>query len=178
MHLHAGDSASCWAPQQEQSRYSASAAPAMDFAWRCAPCSADHSFEPLTSARRCWTRHLAFADHVLHLSERCRPSRSALPPPVAASGGVLLGLDWPALTPALIEIRLFVFAECPSASSHGTPLNWDSRLFSSRRQAHFLLAKQTAFLLMPNVRAEVGPTAKRRARVVEHARAHFAGLAV
>ena len=84
--------------------------------------------------------------------------------------------DWPALTPALTEIRLFVLAECPSASGHGTSLNWNSWLFHARRQAHFLLARQTVVLLMPNVRAEAGPTAKRQARVVENAPAHCAGL--
>ena len=137
--MHAGDSASCWAPQQEQSRYSASAAPAKDFAWRSAPCSADHSIEFLTSAPRICARHSAFADHVLHSSERCPPSRSVLPHLVAAYGGVLVRSDWPALTPALTEIRLFVLAECLSASGHGTTLNWNSWLFYARRQAHFLL---------------------------------------
>ena len=86
-------------------------------------------------------------------------------------------LDWPALTPALTEIRLFVPAECPFASGHGTSLNWNSWLFSSRRKAHFLLAYQTVGFLMPNVRAEAGATAKRQARVVENAPAHCAGLA-
>ena len=64
VHLHARDSAPRSAPQQEQSRYSASAAPATDFAWRSAPCSADHSFEFLTSAPRRWARHSALANHV------------------------------------------------------------------------------------------------------------------
>jgi hypothetical protein len=30
--------------------------------------------------------------------------------PIAASGGFLVSLDWPALTPALTEIRLFTLA--------------------------------------------------------------------
>ena len=34
------------------------------------------------------------------------PARSALLHRVAASGGVLVRLDWPALTPALTEVRL------------------------------------------------------------------------
>ncbi len=66
-------------------------------------------------------------------------------------GGALVSLDWPALTPALTEIRLFVLAECPPASGHGITLNRNSWLFSSRRQAHFLLADQGVFFLMPNV---------------------------
>ena len=33
------------------------------------------------------------------------------------------------------------------------------------------------WILMPNVRAEAGPTAKRQARVVENVPAHCAGLA-
>ena len=36
------------------------------------------------------------------------PARSLRLHPVAASGGVLVHLDWPALTPALTEIRLLV----------------------------------------------------------------------
>jgi hypothetical protein len=48
-------------------------------------------------------------------------------------------LDWPALTLALTEFRLFVLAECMSASIGGTVLNDRSWLFISRRQAHFLL---------------------------------------
>ncbi len=40
--LHARDSASRAALRQEQSRYSASAAPAADLAWRSAPCNERH----------------------------------------------------------------------------------------------------------------------------------------
>ena len=80
---------------------------------------------------------------------------------LAASGGVIVCLEWPALTPALTEIRLFGLGECRSASGRGTALNWISWLFSSRRQAHFLLAHQTVILLMPNVRAKPAPTAWR-----------------
>ena len=87
------------------------------------------------------------------------------PKRVAAScrrfGGALVLLDRPALTLALTEIRLFVLEECMSASSNGTTLNGASWLFSSRRQAHFLLAYQTVGLLMPNVRAKRRPTAWR-----------------
>ena len=77
-------------------------------------------------------------------------------------------LDWPALTPALTEIRLFVLAECPSSSGRATTLNWNSWLFSSRRQAHFLRERQTVVLLMPNVRAKLAPTAGRQARAGEN----------
>ena len=38
------------------------------------------------------------------------PARSALLHPVAASGGFLVRLDWPALTPALTEIKLLASA--------------------------------------------------------------------
>ena len=48
---------------------------------------------------------------------------------------------------------------------------------SSRRKPHFLLEERTASFVQPNVRAEVGPTAKRQARAVENAPAHCAGLA-
>ena len=107
---------------------------------------------------------------VAHSPEaRCHP----LSPP---SGGFLVQLIWPALTPALTEIRLFVLAECPSASGRCTTLNWNSWLFSSRRQAHFLLAEPKAGFLMPNVRAEAGTTAKRQACAVENAPARRAGL--
>ena len=36
-----------------------------------------------------------------------KPPRSARLQPIAAYGGFPVGLDWPALTPALTEIRLF-----------------------------------------------------------------------
>ena len=74
----------------------------------------------------------------------------------AASGGFLVCLDWPALTPALTEIRLLVLL-CRLAVSTiarrraavgGLAASW---LFSSRRQAHFLLEHCTVVFLMPNV---------------------------
>ena len=80
----------------------------------------------------------------------------------------LAPLDWPALRPALSEIRLSLLAECPSASSRCIMLDWNSWLFRSRRQAHFLLAKQTAGLLMPDVRGKRAPTAGRQARAGEN----------
>ena len=54
-------------------------------------------------------------------------ARSAPLHPLAASGGVLVTLDWPALTPALTEIRLFVFLDCLAASSHAIVLSRDLR---------------------------------------------------
>ena len=42
------------------------------------------------------------------------PARSVLLHPVAASGGVLVRLDRPALTPALTEIRLLATARLAS----------------------------------------------------------------
>ena len=55
-------------------------------------------------------------------------TRSALLHPLAASGGVLVLLDWPALTPALTEIRLFALPDCSVASIYGTTLSCDLRL--------------------------------------------------
>ena len=80
----------------------------------------------------------------------------------AASGGVLVRLDWPALTPALTEIRLFdrpapclpcvalIAVSLRPALTRicGLAASW---LFDSRRQAHFLLEHCTADFLMPNV---------------------------
>ena len=128
-------------------------------ALRCGPqlCIPDSGFSKLGKT-------LGLCCHVLYSSECCPPSRSALPPLVAASGGAIVRLNWPALTPALTEIRVLVLAECSSASGHSITLNWNSRLFSSRRQAHFLLAKRTAVLLMPNVRAKLAPTVWRQAQ--------------
>ena len=44
-------------------------------------------------------------------------------------------------------------------------------------QALTLVEQGAASIVLPNVRAEAGPTAKRQARVVENAPAHCAGLA-
>ena len=104
---------------------------------------------------------------------------------LVASGGVLVSLDWPALTPALTEIRPFdwfvpsvgLVASSQRAAPKRTCGLAASWLFNSRRQAHFLLELHIAVVLMPNVRAEAGPTAKRQARAVENAAAHCAGLA-
>ena len=79
--------------------------------------------------------------------------------PVAASGGVVVCWDWPALTPALAEIRLFYFRRCircargsESAARSGLDLRLGlSWLFNPRRQAHFLLEVHIAVVLMPNV---------------------------
>ena len=105
--LHGSHSASRCAPPQEQSRYSASAAPIKDFAWRCAPCSLDRqigfaaTFPCLRSGLPAWT------DLLVESSVRANlPSRSVLLHPLAASGGFIMYLDWTALTPALTEIRL------------------------------------------------------------------------
>ena len=55
-------------------------------------------------------------------------ARSAPLHPLAASGGFIMRLDWPALTPALTEIRLFVpFAGFGVWSLH-TGQNRNSRL--------------------------------------------------
>ena len=83
--------------------------------------------------------------------------------PVADSGGLLVCLGWLALTPALTEIRLLAPACCSASSccrmtrtgTRGLAASW---LFSSRRQAHFLLAAPTLEFLMPNVRVKTAPT--------------------
>ena len=101
----------------------------------------------------------------------------------AVSGGVLVRLDWLALTPALAEIRLFErLAPCVAliASSLrlaltricGLAASW---LFSSRRQAHYLLGELKAVCLMPNVRAKREPAGGRQARAVENATAPRTG---
>ena len=96
-----------------------------------------------------------------------------LPRLLAASGSVLVLLDWPALTPALTEIRLFGFSSCLGASVEDTAPSWVGGLaalwlFSSRRQAHFLLEPPQASVLMPNVRAKRATTAGRQARAGEN----------
>jgi hypothetical protein len=55
-------------------------------------------------------------------------ARSAPSHPIAASGGVLVRLDWPALTPALTEIRLFASAAGSAGLSQRTMLRRHSRL--------------------------------------------------
>ena len=51
------------------------------------------------------------------------------------------------------------------AGKRGLAASW---LFSSRRQAHFLLAHQTVAILMPNVRVKQAPTVGRQARAGEN----------
>ena len=95
-------------------------------------------------------------------------ARSAPLHPLAASGGVLVTLDWPALTPALTEIRLFVLLDCLAASSYGSTLSWNSRLgrvvavwCTALRAADSAGAPQ-AVLVLPNVRGNRATTAWRQ----------------
>ena len=96
------------------------------------------------------------------------PTRRALSQPIAASGGVLVCLDWSAFTPAIIQIRLFYSEVQLLASSRarrrmsirGFAASW---LFSSRRQALILLENCTARFAWPNVRGKRATTACRRA---------------
>ena len=56
-------------------------------------------------ATRTTSRYSPCCSHIrglMSVTEAHRPRH-----PLAACGGVLVSLDWPALTPALIEIRLF-----------------------------------------------------------------------
>ena len=105
LYLDGSHSASRCAPPQEQSRYSASAAPIEDFAWRSAPCSLDRqigfaaTFPCLRSDSQCG---LIFS--LTHPGADVL-ARSALLHPLAASRGFIMYSDWPALTPALTEIR-------------------------------------------------------------------------
>ena len=137
---------------------------------------------------RSWPRFLACAQaarldrpsHWIIRTLTCLPeARRCIP--LAASGGVIVGLNWPALTPALTEIRLFFpFGWLGVSSMHGGPL-WNSRLgrvVAVQFTAIGALSASTAQadFVLPNVRAEAGPTAKRQARVVENAPAHCAGL--
>ena len=72
---------------------------------------------------------------------------------------VLVRLDWPALTPALTEIRLFdrpvPYGSLIASSQRPTPngicglaASW---LFNPRRQAHFLRVRHKLVCPMPNV---------------------------
>ena len=118
--------------RKEQSRYPASAAPAEDFAWRCAPCRLDRSLELLATTLcgclkcptaddrtglRCFDLVRLVCEQPVLTFTSARPSadwspRSAPLQPIAAYGGFRVCLDWPALTPALTEIRLFVPFGC------------------------------------------------------------------
>ena len=173
VHLHACDSACRSAPLQEQSRYSASAAPAKDLhgALRLAA---------PTAGLNSWLRRLVDAGNAraaltlssIHPSADM-PARTALLHPVAASGGFLASLDWPALTPALTEIRRLLAACRLAFSCHrsapGSSVPIDSSwLLDSRRQAHFLLEHHTTFCLMPNVRVKPAPTAWRAGRQAQN----------
>ena len=134
----------------------------------------------LTTARNSWLRLLADTGNarVVLTFSSIHPSadvtaRSALLLPVAASGGFLACLDWPALTPALTEIRLLLAACRLAFSCHRSALGSNvpidpSWLLDSRRQAHFLLERHTTFCLMPNVRVEAGPTASHQPRAGEN----------
>ena len=128
LNFHADHSPSCSAPRQEQSRYSASATPAKAFAWRFAPCSLGHQIGFLTTIPSLRSGGPAVTDLLVDSSGR----QPAFPKRAAASSrrlcGVFVRLDWPALTPALTEIRIFVLLDRLAASCYGTALNWNSRL--------------------------------------------------
>ena len=143
--------------------------PARDFAWRFAPCSADHwigsclGLLPDVGKARAEVLSSAFIR-----APTCPPEACCciLLPPL---GGVLVVLGWLALTPALNEIRLFEqlvhFVRFVATRQHAAPdgicglaASW---LFSSRRQAHFLQEHQTVAFLKPNVRGKPAPTAWR-----------------
>ena len=105
-----------------------------------------------------------------------RHVRGALQRPLAASGSFVMYLDRPALTPALIAIRLFdallpsvepgAFCRLPAlGETCGLAASW---LSNPRRQAHFLRELRIAFVLMPNVRAKRATTAGRQARAGEN----------
>ena len=70
LHLHARHCASRSAPRQEQSRYSASAAPAGDFAWRSAPCNAHQGLELSTLTARRYPRRSTWADSFFQSFDR------------------------------------------------------------------------------------------------------------
>ena len=77
-----------------------------DFAWRSAPCSAGHSAEFFVPSPQSCARHSAIADHVLHSSERCPPSRSALRLPCCRFWRRPGAFGWSALMPALTEYQV------------------------------------------------------------------------
>jgi len=174
MHSHAGHCASRSALRQEQSRYSASAAPAAVFAWRLAPCSNDQGLHFQLFWRADTQGDCLELTHPFNSLIVATPDWSGLLLPIAASGGFLVSLDWRALTPALTQIRLFTLAtwlvsaqHCASSGAKvsGLASSW---LFSSRRQAHFLLEQRTWVFLKPNVRAKLAPTVGRAGQVGEN----------
>ncbi len=181
--FHASHSATRSAPPQEQSRYSASAAPTKDSAWRSAPCSLDHEFGFFGAILRLRSRRCAWLDLLICSSGRrptC-PKRAAatLSPPLAASSCVWTGRrsrrPWLKSGSSFRSPGSVCRACTPGRTGiRGLAALW---LFNSRRQAHFLLEHHTADFVLPNVRAEAGPTAKRQARAVENAPARRAGLA-
>ena len=93
---------------------------------------------------------------------------------IAAPGGFLVPLNWPALTPAPTEIRLFALERRSALAGHrlwsGCEISGLTALllFSPRRQARFLLRQQTLGILKPNVRAKRATTAGRQARAGEN----------
>ena len=150
LNFHASHSATRSAPPQEQSRYSASAAPTKDLAWRSAPCGLGHKFGFFGAIPRLRSRRSAWLDPLIYSSGRpsAYPKRAAatLSPPLAAASCVWSGRrsrrPWlksgcsfrspgsvcQACTPGRTGIR-------------GLAALW---LFNPRRQAHFLLEHHTA----------------------------------
>jgi hypothetical protein len=118
LHLHAGHCASRSALRQEQSRYSAFTTPARGCA--CALGLAVLT-KPLNSSLRQFVDSLGYRPGLIfmfcHLDATIS-DRSAVLPPIAASGGFRVHLDWPAFTPAPIEIRLFGPVRLSAASGH------------------------------------------------------------
>jgi hypothetical protein len=161
LYLHAGDFAPRPAPVQDQLRWFACTAHAIDVLSQAAPCCTHLAigllgfcFLVISGARHLVSRP--------HLSVRA-PTRSPTPRrcvPLAAHGGAHVCLDRPAFTPALAEIRLFDLADGLYACSLDT---WPSRTpcfgllvaVSSTPTGALPAERCTMLVLLPNVRAKL-----------------------
>ena len=116
---------------------------------------------------------LALPEHLASRSFVCFPKAATVDGggtnnAAAALGGFSLFLKRQALTEATSVFRLSFFDGWQLRHSPFEAPSKVSWLFSSRRQAHFLLESCTAAFLKPNVRAKRATTAGRQARAGEN----------
>jgi hypothetical protein len=145
MPLDAGDSACREAPEQEQSRYSASAVRASDFAWRAAPYSAGAQQAGCLLTSSAWpgsSGPAQDAQSLIRLNDDAGSQSGKLSPwpPLAASPGSTSPRARMASGLAVVSPVRPVWSR---AVSRGLAAPW---LFSSRRQALTLLAHHRPFL--------------------------------
>ena len=150
--------------RQEQSRYSASAAPAWTSAWRRAPCSAASTYATFFFSAVTSVLALRFGRTLSSSSSSRRlPSRWLPRCFLAASGDPLILSD--SLT-ALTDVWLFDALASdgtshPGSAPTGEPTVGRIVAVHSRRQAHFLLETCSVEFVLPNVRAKLATTAWR-----------------